>query len=229
MFVSTEGKQIRVVVIDDAEYMRKAITKESGPFDDAGTVNPLIGCSREVGGMKSDEYIRKEERIIGSLQTMLDRSIRRMEVGKDVPPYLLKEIIELLQLYVDVSHIMRQEIILSLFGARSADTLWQGCRDGRVGLRKYERFLLEVIEAYDLGYQGARRVFPHYARQYVLALRQHVKLERDLVGRLTAGRDRHDAELSAGMQQISYRLGKERERGLTRMNMLKRDMRAVVA
>jgi len=179
--------------------------------------------------MKSIEYIKKEERIIESLIEMLDHSARRMEANKDVPPYMLKEIIELLQIYVDVSHMMREEFILSLLGSRSVDTLRAECEEIHTSLRKHERFLLKVIEAYDLGYQGARGVFSHYAKQYIYILRQHLKFENDLLHRWIVGHDQRDTQLLKEMKKIDGGVKKTRERGLIRMETLKREMRMVAA
>lgn len=179
--------------------------------------------------MKSVEYIKKEERIIESLLEMLDHSARRMGQGKDVPPYMLKEIIELLQIYINVSDMKREEFLLSLFGSQAAETRGQESEETDVRLRKYERFLLKVIEAYDLGYQGARTVFSHYAVQYIHVLRQHLSTENDLIGRWIAGRDQSDSRLLRELKKIDGEVRKTRERGRIRMETLKRDMRMVAA
>jgi hemerythrin-like domain-containing protein len=190
---------------------------------------PQIYDVLEVGTMKSIEYIKKEERIIESLLEMLDHASRRMEQRKEVPPYMLKEIIELLQIYTDVSHMIREEFILSLFGSPGVETLRQECEDTNASLRKHERFLLKVIEAYDLGYQGARAVFPHYAAQYIYVLRQHLRLESDLLHRWIVGHDQRDAQLLSELKKIEGGVRKTRERGRIRMETLKRDMRMVAA
>jgi hemerythrin-like domain-containing protein len=190
---------------------------------------PQIHDVLEVGSMKSIEYVKKEERIVESLLEMLDHSARRMEQNKEVPPYMLKEIIELLQIYIDVSHMKREEFLLSLFGSPGVETLRQECEDTHASLRKYERFLLKVIEAYDLGYQGARAVFPHYATQYIHVLRQHLSLESDLLHRWIVGHDRRDAQLLSELKKIDGVIKKTRERGRIRMETLKRDMRMVAA
>jgi hemerythrin-like domain-containing protein len=191
--------------------------------------NPRINDIVEVGLMKSVEYVKKEERIIESLLEMLDHSARRMEQNKDVPPYMLKEIVELLQIYIDVSHRMREEFILSLLGSRSVETLSQECEDIHASLRKHERFLLKVIEAYDLGYQGARAVFSRYATQYIHVLRQHLTLEADLLHRWIVGHNQRDTQLLRELKKIDGGVRKTRERGLVRMESLKRDMRMVAA
>lgn len=191
--------------------------------------NPHKEESLEVGIMKSIEYVKKEERLIESLLEMLDNSALRMEANKDVPPYMLKEIVELLQIYIDVSHTMREEFILSLLGSRSVDTLKEECDDIHVSLRKHERFLLKVVEAYDLGYQGARGVFSHYAKQYIYILRQHLKLENDLLHRWIVGHDQRDTQLLRELKKIDGGVKKTRERGLIRMETLKREMRMVAA
>jgi len=184
-----------------------------------------IDIMLEVGKMKSVDYIKKEERIIESLLEMLDHSVWRMAQTKDVPPYLLKEIIELLQIYGNVSHTARKELIRSLIGD-SAGNEYEG---GHAVLRKYERFLLEVIEAYDLGYQGARGVFSHYAGQYISVFRGHRKYENDVLHRWIVGHDRHDNQLLRELKRIDGGAKKTRERGLVRIQMLWRDMRKVAA
>jgi hemerythrin-like domain-containing protein len=179
--------------------------------------------------MKSMEYVRKEERIIESLLEMLERSVNRLETSKDVPPYMLKEIIELLQIYIDVSHTRREELILSLLADRQGDTLKGECDEIHASLKKHERFLLKVVEAYDLGYQGARGVFPHYARQYVYILRQHLKLENELLRSLITDYGQRDGMLLRELMKIDGGVQKKRERGLIRMETLKREMRMVAA
>ena len=65
--------------------------------------NKTIGA-REDDTMKSLRYLAREERFIESLLEMLDYFTQRIDDRKDVPPYMLKEIIELLQKYINVSH-----------------------------------------------------------------------------------------------------------------------------
>jgi hemerythrin-like domain-containing protein len=191
--------------------------------------DPQRDALEEVGSMKSMEYVRKEERIIESLLEMLERSVNRLETSKDVPPYMLKEIIELLQIYIDVSHTRREELILSLLADGQADALKEECEDIHATLKKHERFLLKVVEAYDLGYQGARGVFPHYARQYVYILRQHLKLENELLQSLITDYGQRDGLLLRELKKIDGGVQKKRERGLIRMETLKREMRMVAA
>lgn len=179
--------------------------------------------------MKSIEYVQKEERIVESLLEMLDHSVQRLEMNKEVPPYMLKEIIELLQIYIDVSHMMREELILSLLGDRGVDTLKAECEDIHNSLKKHERFLLKVVEAYDLGYQGARGVFPHYAKQYIYILREHLKLENELVARLILDHGQHDGQLLRELKKLDGGVQKKRERGMVRMETLKRELRMVAA
>jgi hemerythrin-like domain-containing protein len=191
--------------------------------------NPRVNKLLEVGMMKSIEYVKKEERIIESLLEMLDHSARRMELNKDVPPYMLKEIIELLQIYIDASHMMREEFLLSLLGSHSVETLREECEDIHTSLRKHERFLLKVVEAYDLGYQGARGVFSHYAMQYIYILRQHLKIEGDLLHRWIVDHNQRDTQILRELKKIDSGVRKTRERGFIRMETLKRDMRMVAA
>ena len=115
----------------------------------------------EVGIMKSIEYVKKEERIIESLLEMLDHSARRMEQSKDVPA-----------LYAQGNHRAPPDIYrrfpydegrihpIASRKPRRGTPERRSATDTHASLRKHERFLLKVIEAYDLGYQGARSVFP---------------------------------------------------------------------
>ena len=179
--------------------------------------------------MKSLEYLEREERFIESLLEMLDYFTLRLDNKKDVPPYMLKEIIELLQIYIEVSHRMREELILSLLGSRGMDAPNQECTEIHDTLKKHERFLLRVVEAYDLGYQGAKGVFAHYAKQYISILRQHLKLQNDLLSMWIEDQEQRDAELLKEFKKLDGGVKKTRERGMIRMETLKKELRTVAA
>jgi hypothetical protein len=53
--------------------------------------------------MKSIEYIKREHRIIESLSEMLEASSKRMSEKREVPPWMLRENVELLQIYTNGS------------------------------------------------------------------------------------------------------------------------------
>ncbi len=54
--------------------------------------------------MKSMKYLEKEERRIEPLLEILEYFFLRLDTGKDVPPYIIREIIELLHVYTKTSH-----------------------------------------------------------------------------------------------------------------------------
>ncbi len=145
--------------------------------------------------MKSTEFLEREARNVKSLLEMLDHAIERMNIGKDVPGYMLKEIIELLQIYIHGPHKMREDMILTSFNNDSRDVPSIEYREIRTSLRKYERFLFRVIDAYDLGYHGARSAFALYAGKYVSAFRQYMGLEKELLIKWVGGREERDREM----------------------------------
>ena len=65
--------------------------------------------------MKSTEFVEREARNVKSLLEILDQAIGRMGTGKDIPGYMLKEIIELIQTYIHGPHKMREDMILTSF------------------------------------------------------------------------------------------------------------------
>jgi len=179
--------------------------------------------------MKSTEFLEREERNVRSLIEMLEHAIERTGNAKDVPPYMLKEIIELLQVYIHGPHKMREDMILTSFRDDSREAPAEECDDIRASLRKYERFLFKVIDAYDLGYHGARAVFARYGGQYVFALRQYIKLENELVIRWVGDREERDKEILKQFRKIKGRVKRYSERGLTRMETLKSELSTVTA
>ncbi|MBN2225649.1 MAG: hemerythrin domain-containing protein [Deltaproteobacteria bacterium] len=179
--------------------------------------------------MKSLKYLEKEMKFIESLLEMLDHFTRRLDNGKDVPPYMFKEIIELLQIYIDVSHIMREEVILRFLGTCGIDAPTEECDQTHASIKKHERFLLMVIEAYDLGYQGARGIFAYYAKRYIWILRQHLKLENELLIKWIDNQEHRDGEILRQFKKIEVRVKRTRERGIVRMEALKRESQMIRA
>jgi len=179
--------------------------------------------------MKSTEFLEREARNVKSLLEMLEHAIGRLDIGKDVPGYMLKEIIELLQIYIHGSHKMREDMILTSFHKDSRDVPTTGYREIHTSLRKYERFLFKVIDAYDLGYDGARKVFARYAGQYLSALRQYIGLEKELLIMLIGDREERDKEILKQFKKIRGRVKTKNERGLVRVQALRSVLGTVTA
>jgi len=173
--------------------------------------------------MKSLEYLEREERQIESILEMLDYFSRRLDNRQDVPPYMFKEIIEFLRIYVDGHHKKREVLILMFLGSYGINTPNQECTEIHAYLKKYGRFLLKVIEAYDLGYQGAKGVLAYHAKRYIEILRQHLAFENELVARLVDDQERRDVEVLRQFKKVARDAKKIRERGIIRMDALKRE------
>ncbi len=179
--------------------------------------------------MKSTEFLEREKRNVQSLLEMLEHAIGRMGNEKDVPPYMLKEIIELLQIYIHGPHKMREDIILTTLHNDSREVPAVEYHEIHASLRKYERFLFKVIDAYDLGYHGARSVFARYAGQYVFALRQYIKLENEMLIKWIGDREERDKEILKQFRKIKGRVRKSSERGLMRTETLRSELNTVTA
>ncbi len=179
--------------------------------------------------MKSINYVQREERNIESLLEMLDQSTLRIANGKDVPPYMLREIIELLQTYIDGPHKMREDMILTSLYDRRMDVPIEECDEIHNSLSKYERFLLRVVEAYDLGYHGSKSVFAHYAKQYTAVLRQYIRLVNGLLAKWVDGQEQRDKQVLRELKKIDGRAKKIRERRIIRVEILQKELRTVAA
>jgi hemerythrin-like domain-containing protein len=179
--------------------------------------------------MKSLQYIRKERGFIESLLEMLEYFTGRLDNGKDVPPYMLKEIIELLYVYIDVSHTMREETILTYLGASGIDAPARECDEIHASLRKHERFLLRAVEAYDLGYQGAKGILASYSKRYISILRQHLAHESELIMLWVDDQEQRDREIFKQFRKIDAGIRRTRERGIIKMEALKREALTVTA
>jgi len=179
--------------------------------------------------MKSLQYLAREERFIESLLEMLDYFTYRLDNRKDVPPYMFKETIELLQIYINVSHRMREKMILAFLDSSGIYAPSQECDQIHVSLIKHERFLLRAVEAYDLGYNGAKGVLACYAKRYALILRQHLTLETELLTRWIDNQKQRDMEILKQFKKIDRGAKRTRERGAVRMEELKRESMTVTA
>jgi hemerythrin-like domain-containing protein len=179
--------------------------------------------------MKSLRYLQRERRFIESLLEMLEYFTGRLDNGKDVPPYMLREIIEFLQTYLRVSHSVREETILTFLGASGIDDPARECTQIHTSLRKYERFLLRAVEAYDLGYQGAKGILASYNKRYISILRQHLALESELIMLWVDNQEQRDREIFKQFKKIDIGVKRTRERGIIKMEALKREALTVTA
>jgi hemerythrin-like domain-containing protein len=179
--------------------------------------------------MKSIRYLERDERNIKSLLEMLGHAVRRMADGKDVPPYLLKEILELIQTYNYDSHKIRENIIPGLPGRRGTNALARRCEEIYGSLRKYNRFLLKVVDTYDIGYDGARGVFSRYAGQYLSVLTDYFVLVNKLIARRVGDQEELDREVLRQLKKINEHARRVRTRRLVRMEMLRNELSNVAA
>jgi hemerythrin-like domain-containing protein len=179
--------------------------------------------------MKSLEYLQREERFVESLLEIIDYFALRLEKNKDVPPYMIKETIDLLQVYITTSHTLREKIILDLLANNGIDAPTRECDHTHANLKQYERFFIQVIEAYDLGYQGAKWILAFYTRKYVSLLRNHLELETELLARLVDNQEQRDGEILRQFKEIDSGIRKTRERGIIRMESLKKESQLVKA
>jgi len=58
--------------------------------------------------MKSIEYLQSEHDILYGLLDLLEQSTLKMENGRDVPPWMLRENMELIRLYANGTHLERE-------------------------------------------------------------------------------------------------------------------------
>ena len=179
--------------------------------------------------METINYLKEEHKIIKNLIDLLERSSERMKRNKEIPPWMLRENLELLQIYINGAHCDREELMLSRMEDRGIEVERGMFFDDYRTLRKYERFLLDVIEAYDLGYQGARSVFAHYSGNYLDILRKHMNHERELLRRCEDTLKDIDLELLREVKSIDGGGMRMREKGLSRIEELMREFRKVAA
>jgi len=177
--------------------------------------------------MKSINYLQSEHDILYGLLDLLEKSTVKLENDRDVPPWMLRENMELIRLYTNGTHLDREETILSQVDISAAE------RDiiakDHKKFKKMIRFLLRVIEAYDLGYQGARGVYVHYSKNFITMLREHMKSEEVLWASLAAKLKKADSKLVEEFNRIDTSMKRIREKGLVRMETLKKEYRKVAA
>lgn len=177
--------------------------------------------------MKSIEYLQGEHNILYGLLDLLEKSTSKLEIGRDVPPWMLRENMELIRLYANGTHLDREETFLSRVDI-PADERDMIANDHKK-YRKMIRFLLRVIEAYDLGYQGARGVYVHYSKDFIKLFREHMKNEESLWINVAAKLKKADGMLVEEFNRIDNSMKRIREKGLVRMETLKKEYRKVAA
>ena len=177
--------------------------------------------------MKSIEYLQSEHDILYGLLDLLEQSTLKMENGRDVPPWMLRENMELIRLYANGTHLEREEAVFSKVGL--SDTERDTIAHDHKKYKKMIRFLLRVIEAYDLGYQGARGVYVHYSKSFIEMLRKHMKSEEVMWASMASKLKKADSKLVEEFSRIDGSMKRLREKGLTRMETLKKEYRKVAA
>ena len=179
--------------------------------------------------MKSIEYIKREHKIIEGLSDMLEASSKRMSEKKEVPPWMLRENVELLQIYTNGSCRDKEDLIFSFVEDIGGEVPRTEFIEEHNIIKKYERFLLKVIEAYDLGYHGAMIIFARYSIDYIRTLKRHLELEKELLDRYENALKHIDVDLLNEFKKVDRQLIRIRERGLVRMENLKKEYRRVAA
>jgi hypothetical protein len=96
-------------------------------------------------------------------------------------------------------------------------------------LRKYQKFLQTVIEAYDLGYRGAMGAFPQYCRNYVQLIENHINLVNEIIRKSEDSMKDVDKELLKEMKMINGRLKRIHKKGVSRMEVLMKEFSKVAA
>jgi hemerythrin-like domain-containing protein len=177
--------------------------------------------------MKSIEYLQSEHDILYGLLDLLEKSTHKLESGRDVPPWMLRENMELIRLYANGTHLNREEAVLSQVNTPDAER--DNIEKDHKKYKKMIRFLLRVIEAYDLGYQGARGVYVHYSKNFIDMLRAHLKKEEALWASLASKLKKADSKLVEEFSRIDDSMKRVREKGLSRMETLKKEYRKVAA
>ena len=177
--------------------------------------------------MKSIEYLQSEHDILYGLLDLLEKSTVKLENGRDVPPWMLRENMELIRLYSNGTHIDREEAVLSRMVRLTGEK--DVLASDHKKYKKMIRFLLRVIEAYDLGYQGARGVYVHYSKSFIEMLRKHLKSEEALWASMAPELEKADSTLVEELSRIDSSMKRLREKGLVRMETLKKEYRKVAA
>ena len=179
--------------------------------------------------MKMMEYLKDELKSIDLLLKMLQKSSEKIEDGKEVPPWMLKENMELLQIFVDDAYMKRESMILERMEGKGINVPLGRVFDDHKTLRKYQRFLQTVIEAYDLGYRGAMEVFPQYCRDYIHFVEDHINLVSEIIRKSEDSMKNIDKELLKELKGIDANLKKMQQKGINRMEVLVKEFRKVAA
>jgi len=179
--------------------------------------------------METIRYLEDELKSIAVLLEMLQNSSDRLDKGKEVPPWMLKENMELLQVYIDGSHVTRELMILDRIKDKGIHVpLGRICDDHKI-LNKYQKFLQAVIEAYDLGYRGAMGAFPHYCRDYIRLIEDHIDIVTEVLKKSEDYIKDIDGELINEIKKTDSKLKRIRQRGANRMEILLKEFSKVAA
>ena len=179
--------------------------------------------------METIRYLEDELKSIGVLLEMLQNSSDRMDRGKEVPPWMLKENMELLQVYIDGSHVTRELFILDRIKDRGIHVPMGRIYDDHKVLNKYQKFLQSVIEAYDLGYRGAMGAFPNYCRDYIRLIEDHIDIITEVLKNSEVYIKDIDGELLGEIKKMDAKLKRIRQRGANRMEVLLKEFSKVAA
>jgi len=179
--------------------------------------------------MKTMEYLKDELKSIDLLLGMLQNSSEKIENGKEVPPWILKENMELLQIFVDGAYMKRESTILERMEDKGINVPLKRVFDEHKTLRKYQKFLQEVIEAYDLGYRGAMEIFPQYCRDYIHFVEKHINLVNETIRKSEDSMKSIDVELLKELEAIDAKLKRIQQKGMNRMEILMKELRKIAA
>jgi hemerythrin-like domain-containing protein len=179
--------------------------------------------------MKKIKYLEDELKSIDLLLRMLQKSSEKIDNGKEVPPWMLKENMELLQIFVDGAYMKRESTILERMENKGINVPLKRVFDEHKTLRKYQKFLQEVIEAYDLGYRGAMEVIPQYCRDYIHFVENHINLVNETIRKSEDSMKNIDKELLKELETIDANMKRMQQKGINRMEILMKELRKVAA
>lgn len=179
--------------------------------------------------METIKYLEDELKSVEVLLGILQNSSDRMDNGKEVPPWMLKENMELLEVFVDGSHVTRELLILNRIKDKGIHIPMERIYDDHRILQKYQKFLQSVIEAYDLGYRGAMGAFPHYCRDYIRLIVDHIEIINEVLRNSQDYIKDIDDELLDEIKGIDCKLKRIRQRVAYRMDVLIKEFRKVAA
>lgn len=179
--------------------------------------------------MKSLSYLQRQEGGVQFLIDMLDYVAGRLALGKDVLPHILKEIIELLQTDFNASLRPRMDTIVTFTCDRGSCIPDPESNGVNTPIGKYERFLLRVIETCDLGHEGAKWVFAHYAVGFIFNLRQRLHDEREILALWIGSREHRDGEIPKQLKKTDTRLKGSKLRPIERVEILRQELQTMAA